>query len=127
MARLGWVAGFWGIGRRQYSSPGSKTVLIKFSDVIGLEEATHRLLHMVAEDRLPHAMMFYGPMGCGKMAMAMAFASCLLGESDENGHSILTDDMKIRNSEARVRHWEHPDLYFSYPVIRPSRTSSEHN
>ncbi len=99
---------------------------MKFSEVIGQEEAKHRLLQMVAEERLPHAMMFCGPMGCGKMAMAMAFASYLLGESDENGHSILTDDMKIRNSEAMLKHWEHPDLYFSYPVIRPSGTSSEH-
>lgn len=99
---------------------------MKFSEVIGQEEAKHRLLQMVAEERLPHAMMFCGPMGCGKMAMAMAFASYLLGEFDENGHSILADDMKIRNSEAMLKHWEHPDLYFSYPVIRPSGTSSEH-
>jgi len=126
MARIGWFAGLWAIGSRQYSANGSKNVLMKFSEVIGQEEAKHRLLQMVAEERLPHAMMFCGPMGCGKMAMAMAFASYLLGESDENGHSILTDDMKIRNSEAMLKHWEHPDLYFSYPVIRPSGTSSEH-
>src|SRR3712207_6699521 len=126
MARIGWFAGLWAIGRRPYSANGSKNVLMKFSGVIGQEEAKHRLLQMVAEERLPHAMMFCGPMGCGKMAMAMAFASYLLGESDENGHSILTDDMKIRNSEAMLKHWEHPDLYFSYPVIRPSGTSSEH-
>ena len=51
---------------------------MKFSDVIGQEEIKQRLRRMVSEDRVPHAMMFCGPQGSGKMALAVAFASYLL-------------------------------------------------
>ena len=57
---------------------------MKFRDVIGQEEAKRQLLQLVAEGRVPHAMLFCGPLGCGKMALAMAFASFLLGERDDD-------------------------------------------
>ena len=47
-----------------------------FSEVIGQEAVKERLIQMVKEDRLPHALLFCGPHGAGKMALAMAF--CLL-------------------------------------------------
>lgn len=52
-----------------------------------------RLLQMEEEQRLPHALMLCGPMGCGKMAIAMAFAKHLLSR---NG-----------NAEAMLAKWEH--------------------
>ena len=42
---------------------------------------------MVSEDRVPHAMMFCGPQGCGKMALAVAFASYLLCRDHADGDS----------------------------------------
>ena len=53
------------------------------NEVIGQQEVWNRLMEMVQENRLPHALMFCGPQGCGKLAMALAFASYLLsiGES----------------------------------------------
>lgn len=105
-----------------------------FSEVIGQQEAWQRLLQLVKEDRVPHAMMLCGPMGCGKMALAMAFASLLLGDisDDERQNPELTafltgfNEAKIRNARAMLAKWEHPDLHFSYPVIRPKGTSSDH-
>ena len=41
-----------------------------WSEVIGQEEAKERLMQMVSEDRLPHAMMLCGPVGSGKLALA---------------------------------------------------------
>ena len=52
---------------------------MKFSEVIGQKEAKRQLKLLVAEERLPHALMFSGPAGTGKMALALAFASYLLG------------------------------------------------
>lgn len=101
-------------------------VLMKFGEVIGQEATKRRLCRMVAENRLPHAMMLCGPVGCGKMALALAFASHLLGQRDEEGRSVLADELQIRNSEAMLGRWEHPDLHFAYPVIRPAGTSAEH-
>ena len=49
---------------------------MNFSDVIGQEATKQRLLQMIKEDRVPHAMLFCGPEGVGKMALAMAWAQC---------------------------------------------------
>ena len=93
---------------------------MRFNEVIGQKEAQNRLLQMVGEQRIPHAILLCGPSGCGKMALALAFASYLLGENDSE------PTPQKRNVEAMLRNWEHPDLHFTYPVIRPAGTSSEH-
>ncbi len=79
-----------------------------FEQVIGQKEAQERLLKMVDEDRLPHAIMLCGPQGCGKMALAMGFAKRLLGDN------------------AMMAKWEHPDLHFTYPTIKLPSMSSDH-
>lgn len=71
-----------------------------FEEVIGQADAEQRLLQLEREQRIPHAMLFCGPEGCGKMAVALAFASHLLGDSP------------------MLRKWEHPDLHFSYPTVK---------
>ena len=94
---------------------------MKFSDVIGQEEIKQRLRRMVSEDRVPHAMMFCGPQGSGKMALAVAFASYLLCQDRTDG-----DSCGACRQCAMTGKLAHPDLHFSYPVIRPSGTGSEH-
>ena len=47
------------------------------SEVIGQQDIWNRLMEMVLENRVPHALMFCGPQGCGKLAVALAFASYL--------------------------------------------------
>lgn len=92
-----------------------------FDEVIGQKGAKERLLQMESEQRLPHAIMLCGPAGCGKMALALAFASHLL--TDGNPQAT---DIQRRQAEAMLSKWEHPDLHFTYPVIRPAGTSAEH-
>jgi len=77
---------------------------MNFDNVIGQQEIKRRLLEMQEQGKIPHALLFCGPAGAGKMPLAMAFAATLLH----------TESM------------EHPDLHFSYPVIRPAGTASEH-
>ncbi|MBO4827444.1 MAG: ATP-binding protein [Prevotella sp.] len=74
-----------------------------FNDVIGQEEAKQRLLQLQSEGRLPHAMMLCGPAGCGKLALAVAFACHLL---------------RTPQAEAMVKNLSHPDLHFTYPTIK---------
>ncbi|MBQ7419401.1 MAG: DNA polymerase III subunit delta [Prevotella sp.] len=83
-----------------------------FDQVIGQQEAQDRLLQLEQEQRLPHALMLCGPMGCGKMALAMAFARHLLG--------------RTTNDEAMLARWEHPDLHFTYPTIKLPSMSADH-
>ena len=78
------------------------------NEVIGQQEVWNRLMEMVQENRLPHALMFCGPQGCGKLAMALAFASYILGDSP------------------MLRKWEHPDLHFTFPTIKTANMGSEH-
>ena len=93
-----------------------------FSNVIGQEPAKERLIQMVKEGRLPHALLFCGPEGVGKMALAMAFASYLLTNPDGEDNGSLD----TTNALAMLRKWEHPDLHFSYPTIKRSNMSSDH-
>ena len=51
--------------------------------MIGQEEAKERLMQMVKEDRLPHALMLCGPQGSGKKALALALACTLLDNGTE--------------------------------------------
>jgi len=92
---------------------------VHWDEVIGQEEVKTRLKQMVGEGRLPHALLFCGPAGSGKMALALAFASYLLTETTSN-------EMARHNAEAMLAKWQHPDLHFTFPVIRPSGTSSDH-
>jgi DNA polymerase-3 subunit delta' len=80
-----------------------------FRDVIGQDEVREHLLQMVSEERLPHAIMLCGPEGIGKKALAIAFASYLLGEDN-----------------AMVRRLEHPDLHFTYPTIKLPSMGTDH-
>ena len=97
---------------------------MQFSKVIGQKEAQQRLKQLVDEQRIPHAMLITGPEGCGKMAMALAFASFLLGERWD-GRSLLGSEAEIANAEAMLRKWAHPDLHFSFPIIKPKNAGSD--
>lgn len=89
---------------------------MKFQEVIGQEDIKHRLLQMVSGDKIPHALMFCGASGYGGLALALAFASYLLGEREDNTNP---------NVQAMLAKFQHPDLHFVFPVIRPAGASSD--
>ena len=94
-----------------------------FNEVIGQHEAKARLKAMVDNGQVPHAIMLCGGAGQGKMALAMAMASYLLTE----GSAKINPALNKTNAQAMLRVWSHPDLHFTYPVIKPTGTSSEHS
>ncbi len=73
------------------------------NEVIGQQDVGHRRLAMVQENRLPQALMFCGPQGSGTLAMALAFARYLPGDSP------------------LLRKGEHPDLHFTVPPIKTAK------
>ena len=79
-----------------------------FEQVIGQHEVQERLLQMVREDRLPHALMLCGPQGAGKLALAIGFARELL------------------KGDKMLEKLEHPDLHFTYPTIKLPSLGSDH-
>lgn len=95
---------------------------MKFSEIIGQQETAKRLQQLADQERVPHALMICGPQGAGKMALAMAFASYLLGErEDDTQYSPIE-----ANHVAMIRKFEHPDLHFSFPVYKTKNMSAEH-
>ena len=94
---------------------------MKFEEVIGQHDAKGRLRTLVAENRLPHALLFCGPEGNGKMALAMAFASYLLCANRHDG-----DSCGVCPQCTMLRKWAHPDLHFTFPVIKPTGSPSDY-
>lgn len=88
-----------------------------FEQVIGQREVQQRLMQMVSEDHLPHALMLCGPTGCGKMALAVGFAKVLLSAGNQSA---------TPNTQAMLDKLEHPDLHFTYPTIKLPSMSSDH-
>lgn len=103
-----------------------------FSEVIGQEDTKKRLMRLISEERIPHAMMLCGPMGCGKLAVALAFASHLLTERKVEAHGFFGDGngepqiVHDDRAEAMLKQWAHPDLHFTYPTIKPKSMGTEH-
>lgn len=89
--------------------------------MIGQVETWNRLLKMVSEGRIPHAMMLCGPRGCGKLSMAMRFARYLLcpNRTDSEPCGECPQCQMMSN-------FQHPDLLMSYPVIKPTGSSSDY-
>ncbi len=85
---------------------------MQFNNIIGQERIKRDLVRLAASEKVPHALLFLGPEGSGKMALAIAFAQYLLCESpsreDSCGHC---------NACRKVSKLIHADLHFSYPTI----------
>ena len=85
---------------------------MQFKDVIGQEEVKKHLRKIVRDDKLPHALLFAGPVGVGKLPLAIALAqylACQQHDDDSCG--------KCPNCLQWSR-LQHPDLHFAYPVIK---------
>ena len=93
-----------------------------FEQVIGQREVQERLIQMVNEDRLPHAIMLCGPQGTGKLALAVGFAKVLLAEKV---NSMFADAPEYVESPM-LKNLEHPDLHFTYPTIKLPSMGSDH-
>ena len=91
-----------------------------YDDIIGQDDIKNRLQQDIADGRVPHASLFCGPAGSGKLPMALAFAASLLCEQPEEGRPC---------GHCRSCHmtssWVHPDLHFSFPVVKPRGKSGE--
>ena len=67
---------------------------------------------MVAGGRIPHAMIFFGSEGCGKLALAMAFAQYLLCE-DKSEEAACGKCANCIKASKLI----HPDVHYSFPTI----------
>lgn len=84
-----------------------------FKEVVGQDEIKDRLRREADEGRVAHALLFYGPEGCGKLPVALAFARYLLCSQPHDG-----EPCNACNSCRMTARWAHPDLHFVFPVVK---------
>lgn len=90
-----------------------------FKDIIGQQEVIERLIKDAQAGTVPHALLFAGPEGTGKLQTAIAFARYLLCRDKGTG----TDSCGKCPSCVKMDKLVHPDLHFVFPVINKSKSS----
>lgn len=91
-----------------------------FRDVIGLNDVKQHLIDSVHSGFVPHARIFYGPEGVGKLPLAIAYARYLncsnRGADDACGECP---------SCHKFDKFAHPDFHFVFPVVK-SKVSDDY-
>lgn len=90
-----------------------------FSDIIGQHDTKKQLIRTVTEQRIPHAQLFRGPEGVGKLALAIAYAQYICCENRSTSDSCGTCPSCVK-----FRKLAHPDLHLVFPTIKPTGKSS---
>lgn len=95
--------------------------MIRFDDIFGQDDAIAAIVSAYRADRLPHAMIFAGPVGVGKGTTAAALAALFLCEKPNGVNSCGKCD-SCRAFEAGT----HPDYHRIYKeLIRVIRADDE--
>lgn len=84
---------------------------MQFKDVIGQSAIKQRLIASVKENHVPHAQLFLGPAGCGKLPLALAYAQYILCPNRTE-----TDSCGTCPTCQKVQKLVHPDLHFVVPT-----------
>lgn len=91
-----------------------------FREVVGQEVIKERLVREVQEARVPHAQLFCGPTGTGKLPLALAYAQYLCCE-----HPGEDDSCGVCPSCVKFNKLVHPDLHFAYPIVKNAKGKKE--
>lgn len=84
-----------------------------FKDVYGQKRLKEVLAQSVNNNRLPHALLLYGPQGTGKLALALALAQYVNCK-----HRTETDACGVCPSCQQMQKLVHPDVHFAFPISR---------
>ncbi len=106
-------------GIRNFVFLSSKHKDMQFKDVIGQEEVKRKLILSVQENRVPHAQLFLGPEGNGKLPLALAYAQYILCP-----HRTATDSCGVCPSCQKISKLTHPDLHFVMPTTTTKSVKS---
>lgn len=86
--------------------------MFSFKDVIGQEALKEKLRREVDEGLIPHAQLFCGPSGVGKLALALAYARYLCCTNRSDGEAC--------GHCQSCKQWDqlmHPDVHFMFPIV----------
>lgn len=83
-----------------------------FKDIIGQEATKQQLRAAVREGRIPHAQLFTGISGIGKLQLALAYAQYL-----NCPHRTDEDSCGTCPTCLQYQKLQHPDLHFVFPIV----------
>ena len=84
-----------------------------FKDIIGQDSVIRKLRTAVAEGRIPHAQLFCGPEGTGKLSVAIAYARYLCC-AHRSGEDACGECPSCKKFDKLM----HPDLHFAFPIYK---------
>lgn len=87
-----------------------------FKDIIGQQQTKEALINSVKKGIVPHARLFCGPSGVGKLSLAIAYSqylNCL--EPQDN------DSCGKCSSCVKYNRLAHPDLHFVFPIVKKDK------
>jgi len=85
---------------------------VQFCNIINQQKTKQQLLQSVADERIPHTLLFLGIEGSGVLPMAIAFITYLLCEN-----KTADDCCGLCSPCLKMKKLIHPDVHFSFPVI----------
>lgn len=93
---------------------------MQFKDIIGQSDIKKQLVKSINNGFIPHAQLFCGPEGVGKLPLAIAYAQYLNCENPSGD-----DSCGICPSCKKYGHLAHPDLHFVYPIVKKTAKKKE--
>lgn len=86
---------------------------MQFKAIIGQSDLKGQLVQTVREGRIPHAQLFAGPAGVGKLQLAIAYAQYIACPNKSE-----TDSCGTCPSCLQYQKLQHPDLHFAFPIVK---------
>lgn len=93
-----------------------------YSSLVGQAEAKQRLINTVNSGRVPHALLFTGPDGCGHLSAAVTFAAHLLCKNKQENEPCGTCP-----ACNKVFKLIHPDVHFVFPIIKSKHVKTSND
>lgn len=93
-----------------------------YSSLVGQNEAKNRLIKMVQSGRVPHALLFTGPDGCGHLSAAVTMSAHLLCKNPQENEPCGTCP-----SCNKVFKLIHPDVHFVFPIIKSKNVKTSND
>ena len=91
-----------------------------FSEIIGQTAIKERFISTIKEGKMPHAQLFVGKSGIGKLPLAIAYAQyvCCTGRTENDSCGICPSCVKYNKLS-------HPDLHFVFPIYNNTKKKKE--
>jgi DNA polymerase-3 subunit delta' len=86
---------------------------MKFKDVVGQEDLKKKIIYLIQQGKMPHAVMLLGNDGSGGLPMALAMAQYI-----QCTNKTDVDSCGECPSCAMLSKMQHPDVHFSFPTAK---------